>query len=60
MSKKRMVEFVCMDGGCLGEGQSPCVITVWADDHEPDYPNYCPWEFEPASHKYKPWKKVKG
>jgi len=52
-------EFVCMDEECMKSEGSPCIITVWGDENT-DYPSYCPWEFEPSEHKYKPWKKIKG
>jgi len=32
-------------------------MTFWGEEN-PDYPSYCPYETDPAEHKYKPWKKV--
>jgi len=54
----RKFEFICMNEKCLKDGQSPCVISIYGEE-VPEYPSYCPWEFEPAEHKYMPWRLLK-
>jgi len=49
--------FICCDSECIKQGQYPCFMTFWGEEN-PDYPSYCPYETDPAEHKYKPWKKV--
>ena len=56
--KCKEYKFICMGKECMQQGQFPCMISFFSDC-EPDFPSYCPYEFEPNEDKYKHWMLVK-
>lgn len=50
--------FICMDKDCLEHGHSGCRLEIFSEG-EPEWPSYCPYELEPASHKMHPWMKAR-
>jgi len=56
---RRKYTFICLDEECMKD-TGPCMIEVWGEvAHEPDYPSWCPWEFQPTDLKYKAWRLLK-
>ena len=60
-TRKHKVDFICQDDRCMEEGTGGCVLSYFIENglHDPDTPNYCPYEISPADHKFVPWRLLK-